>query len=120
MRRRAGGEQPRRRNNKGDQYNIGLKFTEGLLAENASALYQNRPNPFDRSTVIGFKLAEKSQARISIFDVTGKVLKVYEAEYDKGYNELILNRKDLSASGVLYYQLDTDDFTATKKMILVQ
>ncbi len=84
------------------------------------ALYQNTPNPFEGQTVIGFKLPEASKATLSVYDVTGKVLKIVEGEYNQGYNEVKLKSSDLNATGVLYYQLDTKTYTATKKMIVIE
>ena len=56
---------------------------------------------------------------LTISDVTGRILKTVRANYSKGLNQLTLKASDLNASGVLYYTLEADDFTATKKMILV-
>ena len=59
-------------------------------------------------------------ATMTIYDVTGKVLKVIEGDYTKGYNQVSIKRADLKVNGVLYYQLDTEAFTATKKMIVIE
>jgi hypothetical protein len=83
------------------------------------ALYQNSPNPFNGQTVIGFVLPETTEATMTIYDVTGKVVRVIEGEYTAGYNELTLDRKDVGSAGVYYYQLDTDNHTATKKMVFM-
>ena len=88
--------------------------------ESGFALYQNTPNPYAGQTVIGFKLPEASKATLSVYDVTGKVLKIVEGEYSQGYNEVKLTSSDLNATGVLYYQLDTKTYTATKKMIVIE
>ncbi|WP_236980705.1 T9SS type A sorting domain-containing protein, partial [Membranihabitans maritimus] len=83
-------------------------------------LHQNRPNPFDGYTVIGFDLPEDTDARLTIYDVTGKVLKEFEGEYKKGYNEVQVAQHELPITGVMYYQLDTDKYTATKRMVKVE
>ena len=80
-------------------------------------LYQNRPNPFEGYTVIGFELPEATEARLIIYDVTGKVLQEVKGEYVKGYNEVQITPEQLPATGVLFYQLDTERYTATKRMI---
>ncbi len=84
------------------------------------ALLQNNPNPFKNQTTIGFILPEASNATLTIMDVSGRVLKSIEGDYTKGYNEVTINRSELGAAGVLYYQLDTEDHTATRKMIVVE
>ena len=84
------------------------------------ALNQNEPNPFSANTTIGFVLAEAANTTMTVYDVTGKVITVIRGDYPQGYNEIELSKSDLGASGVLYYQLDSGDFTATKKMIVIE
>jgi hypothetical protein len=84
------------------------------------ALYQNEPNPFTTTTVIGFVMPEAADATLTVYDVTGKVIKLVSGNYAKGYNKIELSKSDLGAAGVLYYQLDSNDYTATKKMIIIE
>jgi hypothetical protein len=83
-------------------------------------LYQNEPNPFIGETVIGFNLPEAGNATITIYDVTGKVIEVLSDNYAIGYNSVSINRNTISTSGVLYYKLESGDFIATKKMIILE
>jgi len=83
------------------------------------ALYQNEPNPFVNSTIIGFELAKAGKATLSIFDVDGKLMKTYVDTYDRGYHEIRLERNKLNISGVGYYQLESGDFSQMKKMIVL-
>jgi hypothetical protein len=85
----------------------------------AFELLQNEPNPFAETTVIGFNLAEAGNYTLTVFDVTGKVVKVVNGEGQKGYNSERLDRNDIS-SGVMYYQLESGEYTATKKMIIIE
>ena len=96
---------------------VTLEFsTEGAAT---FVLEQNQPNPFKAETSIGFTLPEATTATLSIYDVSGRTLKVIEGDFAKGFNQVTINRSDLSGAGVLYYQLDTPTDSATKKMILV-
>jgi hypothetical protein len=45
------------------------------------------------------------------------MLKVVSREFDKGYNEITLDKKDLGSSGVLFYELETPTHTATRRMV---
>ena len=83
-------------------------------------LYQNVPNPFKGETVIGFNLPQAGTATLKVVDMTGKVIAVVEAEFEAGYNAFELNAKNLPATGVVYYTLETADNTATKKMVIVK
>ncbi|MEP7321373.1 MAG: cohesin domain-containing protein [Saprospiraceae bacterium] len=83
-------------------------------------LLQNLPNPFQHITKIGFILPQAGKASLTIFDLSGRALKSIEGQYVKGYNELSILKSELMASGVFYYQLQAEGFTATKKMIVLE
>jgi hypothetical protein len=83
-------------------------------------LFQNQPNPFKGQTVIGYNLPESANVTLTIQDAAGKVIRVIRTTGVKGYNMTSLNSNELPASGVLYYTIETDGFTATKKMIVLQ
>jgi len=104
--------------NGSDLYSVALAFN-GQTTIDKFELYQNTPNPFKDITAISFNLPEATTATLKIFDVSGKVLKEMEVEGAKGFNEVTINRVDFSATGVLYYQVETSNQTATMKMILV-
>lgn len=81
-------------------------------------LYQNRPNPFRSATMIGFYLAASESARLSIYDMQGRILTVVEGNYPKGYNEVEITASQLGVTGVLYYRLETGTHTSTRRMII--
>jgi hypothetical protein len=100
--------------------NLGIALNyEGIITADAYELQQNTPNPFNGETLISFNLAKATAATLTISDATGRILKSVRATYAKGLNQVSLKASDLNASGVLYYTLEADDFTATKKMILL-
>ena len=59
-------------------------------------------------------------ATLTVMDVQGKVLKSIKADYAKGANQVTLKAGELDATGVLYYQLESADNVATKKMIIIE
>ena len=87
------------------------------VATDKFELYQNRPNPFNGKTTIGFSLPEATTAILRIINTDGRIIKMYEETYEQGYHELIIDSKDLTQYGALYYQLATPTQIATKKMI---
>ena len=98
---------------------VKLNYTGGTINASAFALYQNTPNPFKNETSIGFNLPEASSVKLKIFDATGRVLKLIEGDFTKGYHEVNIKNSELNGTGILYYQMETNNNTATKKMILV-
>jgi hypothetical protein len=105
----------------GNAMNVTLKFNTGKVAGGEFALYQNTPNPVSLSTTtIGFNLPKDGQAKLTIYTAEGKVLSVINNSYKAGENKVTINKSDLNASGMLYYRLDTQDNSSTRKMIIIE
>ena len=104
----------------GNVMDVKLVFKGNDTEGGAFALYQNEPNPFETRTKISFHLPIESQAKLTIYDAAGRILKQIEQRFAKGYNEIPLSKEDINASGILFYRLDTPTHSATKKMIIVQ
>lgn len=84
------------------------------------------PNPFNPQTIIGFELSRPSSVRLSVHDVTGRLVQrlVDNMTYPAGLHELNWfgrDRRGLSvASGVYYYRLEVGGQVQTKKMVLLR
>ena len=104
---------------------VALGFGLGKeMQTGAFRLYQNRPNPFSRESVIGFELPEGGTAILSIFDLNGRLIYQRRGLFSKGYNEWALNSDDwlpmTLGGGVLYYKLQMGNRVATRKMIILK
>ena len=84
------------------------------------ALFQNTPNPFSATTNIQFRLPVASVVNFKVYDVTGKVLKQVNKEFAAGINTITLDKTNLGQGGVLYYQIEAGEFTATRKMVVIE
>ncbi len=102
-----------------EAHDIELTFNNTALASDDFELFQNNPNPFEESTVIGFNLPETAEVNVTVYDLTGKILKQVEGVYNKGFNEVQVHKSELNTSGIFYYRLDSGSFSATRKMILM-
>ena len=98
---------------------IGIDFGTTIEPASGFKLYQNVPNPFQRETIIGFDLPNGGAATLEIHDATGRMIRRIEGEYVKGYNEVRFDKQTNKVTGVLYYTLKTDAFTATKSMVIM-
>jgi hypothetical protein len=103
-----------------EKLDLELNFRNLDLDELDYVLYQNTPNPFSDNTVIRFNMKKAGFAAITIFDLNGRVIRTIEGEYNKGIQEITLHKNELPVNGMMYYQMNTNDFTATRKMILVK
>ncbi len=107
-------------NQAGDLLNVGINFSTGVVSAAGFELYQNTPNPFKGETMISWNQPEDAEAVLTISDVTGKVLKMIRTQANKGYNMFTVRSEELGAVGVLSYTVSTADFTATKKMVIIE
>jgi len=83
-------------------------------------LFPNYPNPFNQSSVIKFQCATPGETSIRVYDVTSKEVAVLVNQYLKpGTYEVYFNASQL-ASGVYFYKLTTENFTDTKRMIILK
>lgn len=96
---------------------LDLDDTSALLS--GYSLDQNTPNPFKDATAITFSLPRAMNAKVSIHDVTGKLVRQYNGNYDAGINSIQISRSDLQVNGVLYYTLTAGEFSATKRMVIL-
>jgi hypothetical protein len=103
----------------GDLQEVELTFNGGTTV-GTFELYQNLPNPFNDATTIAFNLPTAQTATLTVTDVSGKVLAVITDNFAKGFNEVSLEKEQLNAIGMLYYQLATSDNSATKMMVLIK
>jgi hypothetical protein len=82
-------------------------------------LYQNTPNPFTDETFITFNLPEKDEAVIKFYDVSGQLVNEIRGDYEAGINSVLVKRSAFPAAGMYYYELSSGEFTASKKMVVV-
>ena len=83
-------------------------------------LKQNQPNPFHHSTVIGYLIPESGSITLKVYDLTGSLIETLVNETQKpGVYHVQWEGKD-QASGIYFYRLQSGDFTATKKLILLR
>jgi hypothetical protein len=83
-------------------------------------LNQNYPNPFNTSTVISFKIDKQSFVTLKIFDLTGRMINLLIDSYcTPGNYKINWNAKAL-ASGIYFYQLQSDEKIFTKRLIFLK
>ncbi|MBN1542899.1 M20/M25/M40 family metallo-hydrolase [candidate division KSB1 bacterium] len=83
-------------------------------------LGQNYPNPFNPITRIPLALPRSTRVRVAVYDVIGRLTDVvYEGTLPAGRHELSWDAQDI-ASGVYFYKMEADQFTALRKLILLR
>lgn len=83
-------------------------------------LEQNYPNPFNPVTNFRIQLPNAGNVKVTVYDITGKEVEILV----NGYLKAGIYNIDFDASGIpsgaYFYRLTANDFTETKKMILIK
>jgi hypothetical protein len=83
-------------------------------------LNQNYPNPFNPSTTISFTLPKAGNVSLKVYNALGQKVATLVNGYQRAQNyEVTFDAANL-ASGVYIYTLQTDNFSQSKKMLLVK
>jgi hypothetical protein len=88
-------------------------------------LHNNYPNPFNPETTISFSINTPGRVEIDIYNIKGeKVRTLVREEYPAGNHNVVWNGTDNQnrsvASGVYMYRMSTENYSTTKKMILMK
>ena len=110
----------------------GIQNLENLLASliipQETALLANYPNPFNPETWIPYQLATPAEVMLTIYDMTGSTVRrlamghqpagPYQNRSRAAYWDGRNGRGESVASGLYFYTLKADEFTATRKMLI--
>ena len=96
----------------------------GVADENISvnqfSLKQNYPNPFNPTTTINFSLAKQGNVKLSVYDITGsKVATIVNENKPAGNYSVKFNAFGI-ASGIYLYRLESGNYIAARKFILMK
>ena len=95
-----------------------------------TALLHNYPNPFNPETWIPYQLAHAADVTLTIYDAKGVLVRQLDLGYQQagyytdrtraaywdGRNQL----GESVGSGIYFYQLRTDDYSTTRKMVILK
>jgi len=78
----------------------------------------NYPNPFNSCTIIKFNLAKAEKYSLSIYDISGRLVKRFDADGQPGANIIHwdLAGDKAIATGIYFYKIQTDSRSATGRM----
>lgn len=83
-------------------------------------LEQNYPNPFNPVTIIEFSIAKSSWVRLNIYNALGQLVStILDKQLSPGRHKAVFNGSKFT-SGIYFYQLITDNYKSTKKLILLK
>ena len=93
-------------------------------------LLANYPNPFNPETWIPFQLAQDTIVTTKIYDLTGKQIRMIELGHMPAGNYVEVNRAiywdgrtedgEQVSSVTYFYQIEAEDYTETRKMVILK
>ncbi|MEA1979787.1 MAG: S8 family serine peptidase [candidate division Zixibacteria bacterium] len=100
-----------------------FKEVDGAIASlipDSYRLHQNYPNPFNPSTEISFALPKSGFVNISVYNIMGqKVAELVNNNLTAGNHSVEWDASAMS-SGIYLYRIDAEEFSDTKKMLLIK
>ncbi|MFC2103203.1 T9SS type A sorting domain-containing protein [Bacteroidota bacterium] len=83
-------------------------------------LYQNYPNPFNPTTKISYSIPQRSFVSLKVYDAIGnEIMTLLDGELTTGEHEIEFDDTEYT-SGIYFYQLKSNFFSDTKKMLLIK
>ena len=98
----------------------GLGISDEAPIASRYELGQNYPNPFNPTTHIRFNIPETANAKLTVFNVMGEeVATLVNGVMQAGGHTVSWNAASMP-TGVYFYQLESGNFSQTKKLLLVK
>jgi hypothetical protein len=99
--------------------NVGIQNINENIPDNY-VLYQNYPNPFNPVTNIKFNLPKPGFTKVEVYDMLGKKVETLVNQHlTPGNYKVTFDASHLS-SGIYFYNLNSESFSETKRMILLK
>ncbi len=107
-----------------------LKALLSTMKPESTKLLANYPNPFNPETWIPYQLAEPAEVTLKIYDINGKLIRQFNLGHQAAGVYHTQNRAiywngqntvgETIASGIYFYTLTANDYTATKRMAILK
>jgi len=102
-----------------DTLNVKVELKD-QKAPDSTKLHQLYPNPFSPTYQFTIEISEKAMYKFTIFDSTGITLAdLFDTELEKGMYSISWNTVNFNR-GFYYYQLHSDNFSNTKKFLIIK
>jgi hypothetical protein len=98
---------------------------DASFAPTKYSLEQNYPNPFNPSTTIKFSVPQAGMVKVKIYDASGNLIRELFNQYvQQGSFNIVWNGADSRgnkvASGIYIYKMESQNYTMSKKMVLMK
>ena len=99
---------------------VSVALLSGKSLPEAFALRQNYPNPFNPVTQVAFDLPKASHVTLTVYNVLGQEVDVLMNKRMEAGSHVAEWDAESFSTGVYFYRIAADNFTETKKMLLLK
>jgi len=100
--------------------NTGFVGVKTLGAPHSAFVIKAYPNPFDKQTTLSYSLQKSSFVNLTVFDITGHIIsRTSHGMQAGGAHEILFDGEDLP-DGVYVFELQTNEYIHTSKLIKLQ
>jgi hypothetical protein len=99
---------------------VGIKQISSEVIAEDFKLEQNFPNPFNPETNIVFSLKNNSVVTLKVYNLIGQEVATLVNEFKQSGTYQVNFNADGLSSGTYFYNLQSGDFSQTKKMTLIK
>ncbi len=104
----------------GEEILLGPVWVDRKVRPVRCALYQNFPNPLREETTIRYAVTSKARVSLRVCNIAGQVVTtLVDEEEAPGFHSVSWSAKDV-ANGVYFYRLAADDFSETRKLVVIK
>ncbi len=94
--------------------------TTSEITPSGYTLMQNTPNPFNPSTEIRYSIPGQSQVQLDVYNLIGHKIATLVDEHQVAGSYAVNFDGSQRGSGVYLYRLQTENFSETKRMLLIK
>lgn len=88
--------------------------------QEAFALYQNHPNPFNPTTTIRYDLPFTGRVSLKVFDILGREVATLVNEVKEPGEHSVTFEASRMSSGVYFYRMRAGEYQSIKKLLLLK
>ncbi len=108
-----------------DPPNLITSVDNNVIVPGQYSISQNYPNPFNPITTIQYNIPMRSNVKLQVYDITGRLVKVLsDMEQEAGLHIVSWNAHDNSgnsvASGIYFLRITAGSYVNTVKMMLLK
>jgi hypothetical protein len=92
---------------------------DSIATNGEFVLEQNKPNPFNQTTTIGFTLPHNGNINFYVMNSIGQIVYQTSGSYKEGHNSILFDKQSLP-QGVYYYVMNFEGIKQSKKMIIIR